>query len=128
MPKLRNANIKFHTNDEDKDDDTHVTVTVRDHKNLISARIDDDFGHFDDHSDNGPFGLIIRNRSDKASLSTGNVTLRIDPNGHDTWRFNFDLDLFFDDGSHLSGGAEGLSLNQDRKEQEFGLDGILQDS
>ena len=127
MPKLRNATIKFHTNDDDKDDDTHVTVTVHDHGNVIAARIDNDFGHFDDHSDNGPFGLIVRNRSEKGTLQSGSVTIRIDPNGHDTWKFNFDLDLFFDDGSHLSGGAPGLGLNQNRKEQTFGLDGILHD-
>lgn len=128
QPKLRNARISFHTNDEDKDDDTHVTVTVRDHQNLIAARIDNDFGHFDDHSDHGPFGMIIRNRSAKASLSDGNVTLHIDPNGHDTWRFNFELDLLFDDGSQLSGSADGLELTQNRKDQTFGLDGLLRDN
>jgi hypothetical protein len=128
MPALRNATIKFHTNDDDKDNDTHVTVTVRDHDNIIAARIDNDFGHFDDHSDNGPFGLIVRNQSQKTSMQSGSLAIRIDPNGHDTWKFNFDLDLFFDDGSHLSGGAAGLDLNQNRKEMSFGLDGILHDA
>jgi hypothetical protein len=127
MPRLRNATIKFHTNDDDKDDDTHVTITVRDHGNVIAARIDNDFGHFDDHSDNGPFGLIVRNRSEKDSLQSGTVTIRVDPNGHDTWKLNFDLDLFFDDGTHLSGGAPGIVLAQNRKEQTFGLEGIMEE-
>jgi hypothetical protein len=125
MPNLKNCTISFHTNDDDKDDDTHVTVTVRDSNQVIAARIDSDFGHFDDHSDNGPFGLVIKNQSKKEVLQTGNVTIRIDPNGHDTWKFNFYLDLIFDDGSRLSGGADGLDLNQDRRETTFGLDGIL---
>jgi hypothetical protein len=53
------------------------------------------------------------------------VTIRIDPNGHDTWRFNFYLDLVFDDASRLSGGADGIEVNQNRREESFGLEGIL---
>jgi hypothetical protein len=125
MPKLSNASISFHTNDEDKDDDTHVTLEVRDQNNVMAARVDNDFGHFDDHRDNGPFGLVVRNPSEKIDLQRGSVKIHIDPNGHDTWRFNFDLDLHFDVGTHLSGGAQGIELTQDRREQTFGLDGIL---
>lgn len=125
MPTLANSTVRFHTNDEDKDDDTHVTVTINDDNNVVAARISNDFGHFDDHSDAGPFGLEIQNASEKGDLQQGAVLLRIDPNGHDTWRFNFFLDLEFSDGSHLSGGADGLELTQDRREQQFGLSGIL---
>ena len=125
MPVLTNATIKFHTNNEDKDSDTHVTVTVVDSDNIVAARVDNDFGHFDDNSDNGPFGLIVQNPSSQDRLQAGKVVIRVDPNGHDTWRFNFFLDLLFNDGSHLSGGADGLELTQDRKEQGFGLSGIV---
>jgi hypothetical protein len=125
MATIANSTVRFHTNDEDKDDDTHVTVTVTDDNNVVAAQISNDFGHFDDHSDAGPFGLEIHNASEKGGLQRGNVTLRIDPNGHDTWRFNFFLDLEFSDGSHLSGGADGLELTQDRRQQRFGLSGIL---
>jgi len=124
MSTLANCNLSFHTNDDDKDHDTHVTVTVRDKNNLVVAHISDDFGHFPDHSDSGPFSLIIQNASEKVNLATGSVTLRIDPNGDDTWRFNFFLDLLFSDGSHLSCGADGLELDQDRNEQTFGISGI----
>jgi hypothetical protein len=125
MPNLKNCTVKFHTNNDDKDGDTHVTVTVRDSNQVVAARVDNDFGHFDDNSDNGPFGLLIKNQSGKEVLQTGNVTIRVDPNGNDEWHFNFFLDLVFSDGSRLSGGADGLSLSQDRREQSFGLDGIL---
>jgi hypothetical protein len=124
MPTLKNCTIRFHTNDEDKDHDSHVTVTVRDRDNRIAARIDSDFGHFDDQSDNGPFGLMIRNPSTYEALSAGNFTIRIDPNGHDTWRFNAYLDLYFNDGSHMSGEENQLSLSQNNREQTFGLEGF----
>jgi hypothetical protein len=63
MPTLANSTVRFHTNDEDKDDDTHVTVTINDDNNVVAARISNDFGHFDDHSDAGPFGLEIRGQA-----------------------------------------------------------------
>jgi hypothetical protein len=125
MPALRNATIKFHTNDDDKDNDTHVTVVVRDANQVVAARVDNDFGHFDDHSDSGPFALVVQNPSTRDSLQSGSLTIRIDPNGHDTWKFNLFLMLEFNDGSHLSGGADGLALNQNSREQTFGLDGIV---
>ncbi|HJU16396.1 MAG TPA: hypothetical protein VJ770_07990 [Stellaceae bacterium] len=121
MPALTEAQVTFHTNDEDKDDDTHVTVTVRQKDGTIAARIDDDFGHFNDHSNNGPFGLLIINPADKTDLGQGNVTVRVDPNGNDTWRFNLFLDLVFADGSHLNTEVNGLELTQDRQQQSFAV-------
>jgi hypothetical protein len=117
-PALTEAQVSFHTNDKDKDDDTHVTVTVRQGDGTIAARIDDDFGHFNDHSNNGPFGLLILNPADKTDLSR---TIRIDPNGNDTWRFNFLVDLVFADSSHLNTEANSLELTQERQQQTFAI-------
>jgi lipopolysaccharide export LptBFGC system permease protein LptF len=122
---LRNANISFHTNNEDKDSDTHVTVVVKDRDNRVVARLSNDLGHFDDNSDAGPYALRVLNTSDIESIQQGSVTIRIDPNGHDTWRFNFFLDLQFADGKHLSGGADGLEMSHNRRQQTFGTEGIL---
>ena len=57
-PTLVNANIMFHTNDEDKNDDTLVTVSVQ-KGDTVAAQISDRFQHFNDHSDAGPFDLEI---------------------------------------------------------------------
>jgi hypothetical protein len=125
MAVLRNCSIRFHTTDNDKDGDTHVTVNVFDSNNVLAAHVDSDFGHFDDNSDNGPFQLIVQNPSTNTALQSGRLDLRIDPNGHDTWHFNFLLDLVFDDNSHLSGGADGISLDQDNRTTSFGLSGLV---
>lgn len=123
---LENSSISFHTNDEDKDADTHVTVEVRDSNNNVIASMDNNLGHFDDNSDNGPYPLKIYNSVvTKESLQKGFVTIRIDPNGHDTWRFNFALDLQLSNGSHLFGRFNGLQLTQNSRQQTFGLGGIL---
>src|SRR4029078_2596940 len=95
---LTRASVTFHTNDEDKDDDSRVEVTVRLlDQTVVVARISDTFGHFDDHSDAGPFDLLITQAVTRGELKTGSVAIKIEPNGKDTWRFNFFLDLLFDD-------------------------------
>jgi hypothetical protein len=63
MALLRNARIGFHTNSDDKDSDTHVTVTLVDDDGIVAARISNDFGHFDDNSDSGPYSLTVLNPS-----------------------------------------------------------------
>ena len=125
MAAIANCTIKFHTNDEDKDHNTHVTVEVTDGDGTLAAHIDNDFGHFGNNSDSGPFALEVRNPSQRDACIRGSVRIRTDPDGHDTWRFNFTLDLQFDDGSHLSGGATGLSFDQNNREHSFGLQGML---
>src|SRR5262245_58771209 len=121
MAILTHASVRFHTNGNDKDDNSHVTITVRDNDGLIVARLDDDFGHFNNDSDNGPFSLEILNPAEKASMGAGTVTARIDPHGDDEWDFNFSLRLRFSDGTTIACENDGLALNQDRQQQTFGL-------
>lgn len=122
---LRNSHISFHTTDNDKDSDTHVIVTLIDSDGVVAARISDDFGHFDDNSENGPYALKVLNPTRKDILQNGDITIRIDPKGHDTWDFDFFLDMTFSDGTRLSGGADGLEMSEGRRFQSFGVDGIV---
>jgi len=122
MALLREATVSFHTNDEDKDHDTNVTIEVRAGSGQMTARVSDTFGPFHDHTNTGPFNLTILNHSGKEDLQGGNVLLRVDPVGDDTWRFNFLVDLIFDDGSHLTASADGLEVNEETEQQQtFGL-------
>ena len=119
---LTRASVSFHTNDEDKDDDSRVEVTVRLMDQTVVASIADEFGHFDDQSEAGPFDLLITQAASRGALKTGSVAVKISPNGNDTWRFNFFLDLLFDDGAHLIARANGLEITESRQEQSFGIE------
>ncbi|KAK9438305.1 hypothetical protein VB005_09313 [Metarhizium brunneum] len=124
---LSNAKIHFHTNDEDKDPDTHVTIIVRDDNHVTAARKDSDFVRFGDGSDH-TYPLEVKNHSTAESLQSGTVYIRIDPRGgrgHDTWRFNWDIDLVFNDGSHLACDVALVELNQDHREETWGIQGIV---
>jgi hypothetical protein len=123
MANLTGVSITFHTNDEDKDGDTRVEVVVRlRNGGAIVAQIADELGHFDDNSDNGPFDLLVLDRASRDDLKAGGVAISIAPNGNDTWRFNFFLDLRFSDGGHLCARATGLELTQDVRSQAFGIE------
>jgi len=119
---LTRASVSFHTNGEDKDDDSRVEVTVRLMDQTVVASIADEFAHFDDHSDAGPFDLLITQAATRGALKTGSVAVKIEPNGDDTWRFNFFLDLLFEDAAHLIAWANGLEVTQSRREQSFGIE------
>lgn len=121
-PTLVGANITFHTNDDDKNSDTLVLVSVQDSAGTMAAQIEDNFQHFADHSDAGPYDLLLVNQLTRDQLKTGHMTIGITPNGSDTWRFNFFLDLRFSDGSHLFARASRLQLTETFNAQNFGIE------
>jgi hypothetical protein len=112
-PFLVSALASFHTNDDDKDDDTILTVTIERAPDEF-AKVDNIIGTFDDHTDNGPFGLSIQGLISKSTLPGATTTLRIQPDGNDTWRFNYFLDLVYSDGTHQRFSFFGKTLVEDR--------------
>lgn len=126
-PLLTRATVTFHTNDDDKDHDTNVGVYVL-LRNETIAYIYDEFGHFDDHTDAGPFTLLMVRPLGRDQLKRANVVVGIDPlegplgGRGDTWRFSFLLDLFFKDGGHLIARASNLELSTWDRVQQFGIE------
>jgi hypothetical protein len=79
-------------------------------------------GQRDEPRDAGPFTLMIADSVTRGALKTGNVSIKIVPNGNDTWRFNFLLDLLFSDGAHLLARATGLELSESLPTLSFGIE------
>jgi hypothetical protein len=131
-PLLTRASVTFHTNDDDKDNDTLVEVEVRlSDQRTVVAKLSDYLGHFPDHRDAGPFTLLMVHPVRRSQLRTGNVNILASANttfppfGHgDTWRFNFVVDLVFDDGAHLLARANGVQLKSRgvAAQQSFGIE------
>jgi hypothetical protein len=119
---LTRASITFQTYDEDKDDDTLLDVTVAMIDGTLVAQVSDFFGTFHDLRENGPYDLELVDPRTRGEMKGGNVTLKISPNGNDTWRFGFFLDLLFDDDAHLIAWAKGLELSDSQREQSFGVE------
>ena len=69
-----------------------------------------------------PAGLEPQRRTD---LQRGHVTIQMNPNGHDTWRFSYQLDLIFSDRTHLSGSEADNQLTQDDQTVTMGIQGLI---
>jgi hypothetical protein len=131
-PLLTRASVIFHTNDDDKDNDTLVEIEVRlSDQRTVVAKLSDYLAHFSDHSDAGPFTLIMVHPARRSQLRTGSVNIlafantTLPPFGHgDTWRFNFVVDLLFDDGAHLLARSSGVQLKSRgvSAQQSFGIE------
>src|SRR5207244_3506222 len=98
---------------------TQVTVILREPNGAIAARLADNLGHFNDNSTSSDFALIVFDPTDRDTLLSGTITLRIDPKGDDTWRFNYLLRLIFNDGSSVFFERDGLQLTTDNPEVSF---------
>jgi hypothetical protein len=110
---LVSAVASFHTNNDDKDDDTLLDITIEKPPDEF-AKVDSIRGTFDDHTDNGPFGLSVEGKISKGQLRDSTTTLKIHPNGNDTWRFNYFLDLDYSDGTHQRYSYYGKQLKEGR--------------
>jgi hypothetical protein len=125
-PMLERASITFHTNDDDKDHDTAVGVYVNVRDETI-AYIFDEFGQFPDHSDSGPYTLLLLRRVPRHAIRQAKVIVEITVvkellGTGDTWRFNFVLDFLFEDGSHQLCKASQLELSTFNVHQEFAVE------
>jgi hypothetical protein len=97
---LASATVMFHTNDDDKDCDTMLTMHILKGVRALARTSQPIFGRFPDHTDNGPFGLSPVGAVSKEDLVNASFSVHIAPRGHDAWRFNTSLDLAFTDNTH----------------------------
>src|SRR6266404_5892643 len=97
-PKLSSARVFFRTTNDDKDGDTNVLVNVECSSGTI-ASMSGTFGHWNDNSDNGPFGMNVLIGQPKNQISGCRAHLIEGPNGHDEWHFDWWVELSFSDGS-----------------------------
>lgn len=87
-PGLRNPKVNFHTNDDDKDDDTGITVTVIDGARQYAEWHQTQKTQYDNNSDTS-FALTGFIPAEKVAGSY--LRICISPTGRDTWKFNVGL-------------------------------------
>jgi hypothetical protein len=119
-PVLIKATFFSHTNDEDKDHDTGVYVKVKtaDGSSMIA--------HADNRDNSGDDGTQYKDGSDHqfdldldapgSSKSTARgykVQVCQHTHGHDTWRFNGRVVLYFSDKTNLEASSDGNELKND---------------
>jgi hypothetical protein len=106
------ASVIFHTTDGDKDHDTKLTVRVQDRAGTVLSERHDVVGHWCKKS-SYLVSLDIKNALIKEEIADGSIDLRIAPNGRDVWNFDYELWLFFSDGTSFSTKWTRKSLTHD---------------
>jgi hypothetical protein len=115
---LVSAIASFHTNDDNKDWDSVLTITIERGPDQF-AKVDSIMGEFPDHSDSQPFAINVQGTVSKGALRGATTTLKMVANGNDTWRFNYFLDLVYNDGSRQAWSWFGNELRENRNIKSF---------
>lgn len=118
---LTAVEVIYHTNNDDKDHNTKVFTRVRDNRGIEVATLDEHFGDdtWDDDEDDGPYGLRLTAPATWASMKGGQLVVRIEPDGRDTWKFNAQATLFFSDGERRHAVARDHFLDQNLRQIEI---------
>jgi len=103
--------IFFHTNDDDKDNDTGLSVTIQNGNVAEWHQTQNEVFH--DHSDH----VKVMNPSTVplSALHGQLLEICIAPNGHDTWRFNMTLSGTRTDGPAYVFSVNSIQLTQDSR-------------
>jgi hypothetical protein len=125
-PVLIKATFFSHTNDEDKDHDTgiYITVTGADGQTTIAHADNrdnsgDDGTQYKDGSDH-QFDLDLDSPGmDKGSCKGFRVHMYVHTHGHDTWRFNGRAVLYFSDHSNITANIDHVELKNDGASTDF---------
>ena len=119
-PVLIKATFFSHTNDDNKDHDTGVYVKV------TSADGSSQIAHADNRDNSGDDGTEYKDGSDhqfdldldapglsKSSCAGFKVSVSQHTHGHDTWKSNQRVVLYFSDHSNLVASQDGIALVND---------------
>ncbi|MEU0877006.1 PASTA domain-containing protein [Lentzea sp. NPDC005914] len=113
---LSAAAVTFTTGNDNKDFDTLVRAQVETPSGRVASDFSDFGTEYKDNSVHGPFMMRTDTGVTAAMLSSGTVRISIDPNGNDTWHFNYGLTLFFSDGTSFVMQVNNKSLDQDSRQ------------
>jgi hypothetical protein len=109
--------VLFHTNDEDKDNDTGLSVTIA--NGSVAEWHQTQNEKYVDNSDHVKELTPSAVRLD--ALKSQLLEICISPNGNDTWRFNVTLTGTPSDGSRYVFSANSIELTQDNRCRKWAL-------
>lgn len=129
MAVITRVQISFTTppDTDDKDPNTEVHVVIRKSNFEVVAEVRNTWGRFpDDGTTQGPFEIPKKPnvQCTPDELVHGRAIIGIRPQGglgHDTWVFDHELVVLFNDGTSICSSAHRVALDQNHKEAEFGL-------
>jgi hypothetical protein len=111
--------VRFDTTDNDKDDDTVLSVYLKNQAGVVIAQATGITGHWDDWSTNYVNLFIVLQSTRQQLAGTSIIEVHIEPNGNDTWDFNCSAVISFTDGIQSQPVFNNHWLSQDNKTNDF---------
>jgi hypothetical protein len=109
VPNLVEAKLTFDTFDggDDKDDNTKLKISlIADYGNgfvlKIADRGSETYGRFADGTTNELPPLNVNGTLPLSAIGNAKLRIEFEPDGDDTWKFHYTLDLKFENGLVLS--------------------------
>jgi hypothetical protein len=114
--------VRFETRDDDKDHDTIVFLSLRKGNGEIVAKSEPINGHFANGETSVPYPLKLLKNVYRRDVLSCSLSIRIEPKGHDTWRFVPKIQLVYSSGEVVPKDFEYTVLSESSRERSFGLE------
>jgi hypothetical protein len=126
VPRLVRAELFTHTNNDNKDHDTgiYLSVTTADGRTLLAGRSNadnsgDDSTEYNDYSDHTVPLTVLAPGAQKTQSGQFRVHLWQRTHGNDTWKFNAQVSLDFSDGTNLVASRDNIVLRNNNASIDF---------
>jgi hypothetical protein len=121
--RLASATLTFRTMQDGKDAKSSVTAQLVTNGNELGAEATSTGTEFDDNTTASPLVMAIRGPFDRQDARSGQLRLRLSPDGDDTWTFNVDLTLRFANETQQSFSWSAIRLDEKAPERSLVLAG-----
>jgi hypothetical protein len=121
--RLTSATLTFRTLQDGKDAKSSVTAQLVRNGNELGADAMSTGTEFDDNTVAPPLVMAIHGPFDREDTRSGQLRLRLSPDGDDTWTFNVDLTLRFADEIQRNYSWRAIRLDEKAPERSLLLAG-----
>jgi hypothetical protein len=121
--RLTTATLTFRSLDDGKDAKSAVTAQLLRNANELGAETTASGTGFDDNATAAPIVMSLRGPFNRDDTRTGQLRLRLTPDGNDTWTFNVGLTLRYADDSQQNFAWQSIRLDEKAPERTLVLAG-----
>jgi hypothetical protein len=121
--RLSTATLTFRTLEDGKDAKSAVSVQLVRNGNELGADAMTSGTEFDDNTTAAPLIMSVRGPFDRDDTRSGQLRLRLSPDGDDTWTFNVGLTLRFSDETQQNYSWTAVRLDEKAPERTLVLSG-----
>ena len=118
---LTSATVTFITRDDGKDDGSAVTVQLLRSNAELGAELRTVGTEFDDNTTSGPMSLALSAPFGVTDIDSGQVRVRMAPEGKDDWSFDLRMSTQFADGTVRNFFWSGIRLDNAAPERVLAL-------